>query len=49
LGKDVEAVALVDAEVVFFVVEGDVWPFAALGVKESVVHGAEHRLKSVPH
>jgi len=49
LGEEVEAVALVDAEVVFFVVEGDVWPFAALRVKESVVHGEEHRLKSVPH
>ena len=35
LFQDVEAVALVDAEVVFGVVEGDVWPFAALRVKES--------------
>ena len=35
LGEDVEAVALVDAEVVFGVVEGNVWPIAALRVKKS--------------
>ena len=48
LGHEGEAVGLVDAEVVLGVVEGNVWPFAALRVKESG-HGTEHRLKSVPH
>jgi hypothetical protein len=38
--------------VVFGVVEGGLWPFAALRVNgsgESGGHLEEHRLKSVPH
>jgi hypothetical protein len=37
-GEDVEAIAVVEAEVVGGVVEGGRGPFAALRVKESVLH-----------
>lgn len=50
LFQDVEAVALVDAEVVFGVVENQALRGLRVnGSGDSVVHGAEHRLKSVPH
>jgi hypothetical protein len=41
---------LVDAEVVFGVVENQALRGLRVnGSGDSVVHGAEHRLKSVPH
>ena len=46
LGHEVEAVGLVDAEVVLGVVEGQKRLQGIGGSGERVMHGAEHRLKS---